>query len=94
MCSANGLQRSPHGDGQGASMTWTVPLRGIIPHATESPTIEVGQQWIAIDTDEVAAITIIRAVDEQQDAWFVHRSTGQPHTLTTKQIATGYRLVC
>ena len=74
-------------------MTWTVPLRGIISHATGSPTIEIGQQWVAIDTDEVAAITIIRAVDEQHDAWFVHRSTGQPQTMTTKQIAGGYRLV-
>jgi len=74
-------------------MTWTVPLRGIIPQATELPTIEVGQQWIAIETDEVAAITIIRPVDEQHDAWFVHRSTGQPKTMTTKQIAGGYRLV-
>jgi hypothetical protein len=74
-------------------MTWTVPLRGIIPHATASPAIEVGQQWVAITPDEVAAITIIRAVEEQEDLWFVYRSTGQPHTMTTKQIATGYRLV-
>jgi len=74
-------------------MTWTVPLRGIIPQATDPPAIEVGQQWIAIDTDEVAAITIIRAVDEHRDVWFVYRSTGQPHTMTTTQIATGYRLV-
>jgi hypothetical protein len=74
-------------------MTWTVPLRGIIPHATHSPAIEVGQQWIAIDTDEVAAITIIRAIDEQHAVWFVYRSTGQPNTMTAEEIATGYRLV-
>ena len=30
---------------KGASMTWTVPLRGIIPHVTELPTlIQIGQQ--------------------------------------------------
>ena len=69
-----------------------VPLRGI-PHGTDSPVIEVGQQWIAIDTDEIAAITIIRAVDEHQGVWFVYRSTAQPHTMTTEEIATGYRLV-
>jgi hypothetical protein len=40
----------------------------------------------------VTAISIVGAADADE-GWFVQTSTGQPQTLTTSQITTGYRLV-
>jgi len=87
-----GLKRSPQPKRQGGLMTWTVPLSASSREAG-SPTIQVGQQWVALANDGVAAITIIRRLDIHDDAWFVDASTGQPHAMTSGQIMSGYRLV-
>ena len=74
-------------------MTGTEPPRDTFSDEGGSPMIQAGQHWVATTNDGVAAVTIIRAADAQQSAWFVETSTGQGCTMTPSEISTGYRQV-
>jgi len=74
-------------------MAGTEPLRATFSEEDGSPTIHAGQRWVATTNDGVAAVTIIRAADDQESAWFVETSTGQACTMTPAEISTGYRQV-
>jgi len=74
-------------------MAATEPPRDTFSDEGGSLTIHAGQQWVATTNDGVAAVTVIRAADDQESAWFVETSTGQACTMTPSEISTGYRQV-